>query len=69
MADSKYFKIQLRVSQFEFKNFKELKEIHGLSAREVVEAFAQSCKPEFITAYNKNGDQVQIKRTSFFTKK
>lgn len=66
---TKYYKLQIRVSHFEFKKFKELKDNHGLSARDVIEAITYNCDPEIITAYNKQGDAVQIKKTSFFNPK
>ncbi len=37
MASTRYYKIQLRVSEFEFKKFKKIKDDYGLSAREVLE--------------------------------
>jgi len=55
--------IVVRVSQFEFKKFRELKDKHGLSAREVLEYSCcpcEKCNP-FVTIFDKVTDeQIQI---------
>lgn len=55
--------IVVRVSQFEFKKFKELKEKHGLSAREVLEFSCcpcEKCNPNIITYDKETGEEIKI---------
>jgi hypothetical protein len=60
-----YRKVQLRVSEYEWKKFKDLKS-KGLSAREVLEhscCHCEKCKGISVIAYNKaNGDPIEIPR-------
>lgn len=63
---SDYPQITIRVSQFEFKRFKELKDNHNLSAREVLEysgCGCEKCKGIYVIAFDKeNGDEIKIPR-------
>lgn len=60
-----YHQITINVSQFEFNRFKELKQKHNLSAREVLEHSGcpcEKCTP-FIIAYDKETDEkIEIPR-------
>jgi len=72
MAKSTYQQITVRVSQYEYKKFKEFKDKHNLSAREVIEYSGcpcSHCKGTNVVAYNKeNGDEIIIPR-GFLTKR
>lgn len=60
----KHPQIVVRVSQFEFKRFKELKDKHNLSAREVLEYSGcpcERCKNTFAIAFDKiTGEEIKI---------
>lgn len=59
-----YRKIQLRVSEYEWTKFKELKD-KGFSARAVIEIITQTCTPctdTEILVFNKNNQAVKIKK-------
>lgn len=64
MAKNSYCQITVRVSSFEYKRFKELKEKHNLSVREILEYSGcpcEKCKGTTVIAYDKNtGEEVLI---------
>lgn len=65
MATKTYPQIVIRVSQFEFKKFKELKKNHNLSAREVLEYSGcpcEKCNPNIIAYDKESGEEIKIPR-------
>ena len=66
MSKQKYGRIYLRVSPFEEKQFRRLKEEHGLSARQVLELSGcpcDKCKGVNVITYDRvNGEPIEIPR-------
>lgn len=72
MAEQKYPRIYLRVTHFEFKKFKELKDNFKLSPREVLEyqtCPCERCKNTSITIFDKLDDPFTIPKSILKKKK
>lgn len=60
-----YHKLQLRVSEYEFNQFKKAKDDYGLSVRAVLETSGrpcQCCANTDVIVFNRQNDAVKIKR-------
>jgi len=66
MAETKYPQITIRVTPFEYRQFKKLKQDHNLSAREILVYSGcpcDKCKGINVIAYDENtGAEIKIPR-------